>query len=578
MNIVKQKIRGKTYVYIRESFWDPVRKKYSSRNVKSYGNLEDLLKQNPHFLEDLEKEMAALRSDRLSNKERKVAELAKCVKMDVLRGLNAQADNRCTMLGAYVIKRLWDKLALSRKLRDLQKTTNFSVDIPKAAFFMTAARCLMPDSKLAQWKKRCQILSGAQELKLQDLYRSLDFLQDHKEALLAYLNRKVSQAYQREITVALYDVTTYFFESQDADTLRNFGFSKDNKVNQVQVVMGLLIDQNGVPIDYELFPGNQNEFGTMLPILKKLKSRYRVKKLIVVADRGLNSASNLYELKEEQMDYVIAYRLRNAGCRIKKLIEDDAGWIHRRSDSLSDIAKFKLTDEARKVVIEQNGEKRTVEIRSHLLINYSAKQARKDRHDRERLIAKAQRLADHPALLRSELKRGGRSFLNIRADGVSAEVDQAKIESAEFWDGYYGIVYSDSTMTPEQVLSTHHSLWKIEESFRIAKSLLNARPCFHWKEKRIRGHFLICYLALTLHRLLELELANCGEELSSERIFEALQGAMVTEIQLSPDEVVYAKSQTEGDFATICRAVGLGEIPRISKETELKAALKVKTL
>ena len=89
---------------------------------------------------------------------------------------------------------------------------------------------------------------------------------------------------------------------------------------------------------------------------------------------------------------------------------------------------------------------------------------------------------------------------------------------------------------------------------------------------------MICYLALTLHRLLELELANCGEELSSERIFEALQGAMVTEIQLSPDEVVYAKSQTEGDFATICRAVGLGEIPRISKETELKAALKVKTL
>lgn len=158
---------------------------------------------------------------------------------------------------------------------------------------MVAARSLIPDSKLGQWSRRNTFLYGGSTLKLSHLYRTIDKLEQHRRELIRYINRQIAKHYDRVVTVALYDVTTYWFESQDADTLRNFGFSKDNKINQVQVVMGLLIDQNGIPIDYEFFPGNTSEYGTMIPILRRLKEEYNLRRVIVTADRGLNSGPNL---------------------------------------------------------------------------------------------------------------------------------------------------------------------------------------------------------------------------------------------------------------------------------------------
>lgn len=577
MNIVKQKVGNKTYVYLRESFWDPIRKKYSSRNVKNYGNLEDLLQQNPNFLEDLTKELEFLRNQRVTEKKLNVAQRAKEIKMALLRDVNSHGDNPCSMLGTYVLKRLWDKLSLTRKIRDMQQQTHYSSELALACFFMTAARLLMPDSKLSQWQHRNQIFSKAKDLSLQTLYRSLDFLHGHKEELIQYLNRQIAKHYQRTVNVALYDVTTYYFESQEADTLRSFGFSKDNKVNQVQVVMGLLIDDQGIPIDYELFAGNQNEFATMIPILKKLKSLYKIDKVIVTADRGLNSAANLLAIKELGMNYVIAYRLRNAGSCIKALITEQQGW-HNDQHVHSEIKKYKIATETRTVRREVDGETQTVSLTSNLLINYSEKRARKDCHDRQRLIEKAQRLVDTPSLLRSELKRGGKSYLSLSENQLSAELDQDKITNAEFWDGYYGIVYSDKDMPVEQVLKIHHSLWQIEESFRISKSLLVARPCFHWTEKRIRGHFLVCYLALVMHRLLEAELTKQGVILTADSIVQALREAAVAEVKLSDQDTVYCKMNTQGAFEQISQAMGLGQIARISSAVELKAALKVKSL
>ncbi len=575
MNIVKQRKNGKTYIYIRESYWDPVRKKYSSRNVKSYGDLDLLLAQNPNFLEELQNEMDHLRDDRSNEKQRRVAQRAKDIKLSFSQDFASDTDNPSSMLGPYVYKRIWDQLALPRKLRDLQKAQNVSFDLAGAAFFMTTARSLAPDSKLAQWQKRNQIFASADGLKLQHTYRTLDILEQNKSDLVRYLNKQISKQYHRVVSVALYDVTTYYFESQHTDTLRNFGFSKDNKVNQVQVVMGLLIDDQAVPIDYELFAGNQNEFGTMIPILQKLKDEYKIRKVIVSADRGLNSASNLLAIKQLGMEYVIAYRLRGSGLKYRDLILDSEGWRSWTSNGVhSDIKKYRITDEVRSIKTESG----TVTLKSKLLINYSESRARKDAMDRERLVGKAQKLADNPSILKSELKRGGKSFLHFDSAKLVAHIDEERIQESSFWDGYYGIVYSDPHMSVSEVMNVHHSLWQIEESFRISKSILVARPCFHWTEKRIRGHFFICYLALVLHRLLEVHLQRQGIQMSAERIVEALRLARVTEVALSANEVVYCKSNTEGDFDVISRAIGLGTIARICKATELKQALRVKKL
>lgn len=579
MNLVVQKSGKYQYVSFRESYWDPVKKKYSSRTVKNFGRLDLLEKNSPNILEELRAQVQSNKAALVDEKQKILKARVDRASVSASSATNAYADNRVVNLGGCIYRQVWNKLNLSRKLRDIQKQTNIEFDFPESVFFMATARSLQPDSKLSQWQKRNQFLYGSSELSLNHLYRSLDLLVEKKQDLVRYLNKQIQKQYNRMVTVALYDVTTYYFESQDADTLRNFDFSKDNKVNQVQVVMGLLIDENGIPIDYELFPGNTNEFSTMIPILKKLKADYGIENVIVTADRGLNSGANLKAILDLGMNYVIAYRLRTAGKRIIDLIQNDSSWKSWSANGIREVSKYCQTTETRTVrFIDERGHWVNERITSNLLINYSAKRARKDANDRQRLVDKATKLAENPSLVKSELKKGGKSYLKVEAGSLRAELDREKIEKAEIFDGYYGIVYSDKTMSPEQVLSIHHSLWQIEESFRISKSLLEARPCFHWKEQRIKGHFFICFLALVLHRLLEWELHKQGVEMPAEQIISALQNATLQEIILGTGNAVYCKSQTEGAFEAMAKAVGLGRLPRLAKAAEVKTAMKLKEL
>lgn len=581
MNLVIQKSGNFKYVSFRESYWDPVKKKYSSRTVKNFGRLDLLEQENPNILEELRAQVATHKEDLSEQKRKELKRRVSQVLTNQASSPDTYADNRIVNLGSCVYRQIWNKLNLSRKLRDMTRTSHSRFDFANAVFYMSAARSLMPDSKLAQWNRRNQFLYNAGELSLNHLYRAIDMLIDKKDDLIAYLNRQIDKEYNRVITAALYDVTTYYFESQDADELRNFGFSKDNKVNQVQVVMGLLIDNHGIPVDYELFPGNTSEFSTMVPILQKLRDRYGVKRIVVTADRGLNSGSNLLAIKAMGLDYVIAYRLRTAGKPIQDLIEKQEGWISRHPNNLCvhDVSRYRITTETRSVsIVKDDGTRTTEKVTSNLLLNYSATRARKDAHDRDRLISKAQRLADQPSLLKSEMRKGGKSYLKVESGLMDVVLDTEKIEKAKLFDGYYGIVYSDSNMTPDEVLATHHSLWQIEESFRISKSLLQARPCFHWKDRRIKGHFFICYLALVLHRLLELELQQQSLSYTADQIVDALRSATLQEVILTQSEAVYCKSNTEGAFEAIAKAVGLGKLPRLAKAAEVKRAMKLKNL
>lgn len=578
MNLVIRKVRGVDYVYLRESYWDPVRKKYSSRNIKSFGRLDLLEKENPNILDELRRRVKQDHSRTAEQKQllakQRIEQFQKQEKTDGYK------DNLSVCLGQAVYRQLWNELGLQRKLRQIQEQTKINFNFADAVFFLLTARTLMPDSKFGQWQHKNQFLFGAQHLNLNHLYRSLDLLISHKDSLVQYLNGQINKKYKRKISVALYDVTTYYFESQDVDALRNFGFSKDNKVNQVQVVMGLLIDENGIPIDYELYPGNTGEFGTMIPLLKKLQAQYKVQRVIVAADRGLNSGGNLKAIKELGMDYVIAYRLRNSSAEIQKLILSDEGWTqwNGAGDDKNFISKYRTTSETRTIrYLDEQGNKHQESITSQLLINYSAKRAGKDAADRERLVKKAIKLQDNPALLQSEMHKGGKSYLKINS-ALEAKLDEEKVRKAAQFDGYYGIVYSDPNLSADEVIRIHHSLWKIEQSFRISKSLMDARPCFHWKEKRIRAHFLICFMALVLHRLLEFELKKAQVELSAERIIEALQKATLLKVDLPKGESLYCKSFTNGDFEAIAKAVQLGELESVASKVQVKKALHLKSL
>lgn len=551
MTLVKQKVGDKVYLVLRESFWDSKRRRFSSRNIQNFGRLDILEKENPNIIQDLK---AKLQDERAKRQHAKQQVWKKRIEEIGLNQKDMFKDNQVLNLGVVIYKKLWDKLELSRKIRQLTGSES-KLDLAKYCFFMVAGRNLIPSSKLYQWQHRQSFVFNYQDINLFQLYRFLDKLILQKDPLLEYLNKRISKFYDRSLSVAFYDVTTYYFESQKSDDLKDFGFSKDNKINQVQVVMGLLIDQDGIPIHYELFKGNISEFKTLVPILQVLKERYKIKRVIITADRGLNSKENLAAIKQLGMEYLMSYKLKSAPEHIKAL-------INNRPKSL-------VASETQAVCYEQQA----VTLKHSILIYYSAKRAIKDRRDRERLLDKARFLVDHPGYFKSSLKRGGKNYLSIDKDFQIALDEKKILEDSEF-DGYYGIVYSDPKLAPNEVIDIYHSLWQIEESFRITKHFLKARPCFHWKDRRVKAHFLICYLALFLQRMLEKELKDAKINYSTDQIYQTLREASVTKIELN-EETLYAKAGTQDSFQTIGRVFGIKPLPTITTEQELKSVLKV---
>lgn len=384
------------------------------------------------------------------------------------------------------------------------------------------------------------------------MYRTLSFLAAQKEYLESHLNKQIGQMMDRQLAVAFYDATTYYFESVAVDDLKKFGFSKDNKVNQVQVVMGLLIDANGIPVSYELFPGNTNDFKTLEPALKKLKHQYGISKMIIVADRGLNSRKNLLFLKSIGFEYIMGYKIRSGSKQAKAMVLDDTGYTASSPEFKWKHADFDAT-------IRVDGQSHT--INDQLLVTWSLKRQMKDRRDRERIVTKSKRLVDSKAQMKSEMKKGGKNYIQLTfPDEDAITFNNQQLEIDEQFDGYYGIQYSDPDLSTEEILDAYHGLWKIEESFRVMKSNLEARPIYVWTEESIQGHFVLCYLSLVIQRLLEYFLKAEGLEVSTEKIQDALRSAKLTQIEVD-GRSLYIKNQSTEVFADILKALDLEDIP-----------------
>jgi len=315
------------------------------------------------------------------------------------------------------------------------------------------------------------------EIKSANLYCSLDLLSESKEILeeeIFYQNRHL---FNIRVDVVFYDVTTFAFESVRKDSLRDFGFSKDAKFKEVQVVMGLLIDREGRPIGYELFSGNTFESRTLEASLDKLKKRFTIGKVIIVADRGINSKINLKKIRDKGYDYICASRIKNLKKDIKEEIFNKDGY--QDTDGIS----YKIIDYVNRV-------NKNYELPENLIITYSPERAQKDIKDRERLIKKARTLLKNKSYIISSNKRGEKKYLKS-SKGINWTLDEAVIKKDEMFDGYYRIETSEKNLTTEDVLKAYHTLCKIKESFRIMKTILSVKPVFRWTEPRIKGHFVI---------------------------------------------------------------------------------------
>ena len=542
---------GHKYVRIIESYRVPGHKNPKIRVLKNLGREDELEAKEPGIVERLKREHNASRAADAAVKQEYFVEEIR----SLLQSQESTATKGFPLVnyGVEVYEKLWNDLKLDYFFDYRQKQhSRIQFKVKDMVSLLVYSRLLNPGSKKRTFENRHWFAPEEVDADLEKLYRTLPFLANQKENLEKHLNKQLSARMDRDLSVAFYDVTTYYFESVRADDLKRFGYSKDNKVNQVQVVMGLLIDSNGIPISYELFPGNTNDFKTLEPVMRKLKADYGIKKVIITADRGLNSKQNLAFLKSVGYEYVMAYKIRSSSKEIKEMVLRGETY-----HTVSKDFKWKVCNFSTSV----NYEGRKVNLEDQMVITWSASREAKDRRDRERLIEKSKKLVESKSALKSEMKKGGKTYVQlnfIEEDQVA--FNHKQLANDELYDGYYGIQFSDETLDPSRVIEIYHGLWKIEESFRVMKSNLEARPIFVWTEESIKGHFVVCYLALVIQRYLEYLLRTKGIDLSTEVIQDAVRSAQYTLI--SGDEAkdtYYIKNMEHESYREIISVLGISE-------------------
>jgi transposase len=379
-----------------------------------------------------------------------------------------------------------------------------------------------------------------------------------------------------QIDIVFYDVTTFHFESVQQDDLRDFGFSKNAKFNEVQVVLGLLVDCEGRPVGYELFPGNTFEGKTLDAALESIGKRFGIRNIIIVADRGINSKLNLKSIVDKGYGYIFASRIKSMPVFVKAEILNNKDYITLSENEtngafkykvIDHVNQFKIQDENRDELIKRK-KQIIVELSERLIITYSDKRARKDKSDRERLLEKANYLLQDKSRIKSSNKRGGKKYLK-ELTSTDWTLDAKSVEEDAKWDGYYGIQTSEKELSVEKILDVQRTLWRIEESFRIMKSTLEVRPIFHWTESRIKGHFVICFLAFLLERTLEIKLRNAEIDASPERIRSALNSMQFAEIELQESKFLI-KTKSEDLASKILRQFKIQSPKNIISASDFK--------
>lgn len=325
-------------------------------------------------------------------------------------------------------------------------------------------------------------------MEVDTVYRFLDKLHDkHKETV-----ERVAYEYTKRtlkgISVVFYDVTTLYFEAEDEDDLRKIGFSKDGKFQNPQIMLGLLVGQNGYPIGYNIFEGNAFEGHTLLPVLESIQRKYGFNRPTVIADAAMLSKKNLDNLAKEKYQFIIGGRIKNETDKVQQE-------ILKQAKGLKDGQSF--------VLKKLDG--------TRLVITYSDKRQKKDGHNRERGLLKLRQKVRSGKLTKESINnKGYNKFLTLKGE-VKVEIDEGKVKKDQKWDGLKGYI-TNTRLSPKSIVENYRHLWQIEKAFRISKTDLRIRPVYHYRRKRIEAHICIAFVAYTIYKELErlLEEHNAG--------------------------------------------------------------------
>lgn len=524
INLVKSKTsRRGTMVYLAEGY--RVNGKCRHRNLKCYGYLEELQKDEPGVLE------------RLKTEARKMTEGSL---IDLVINLSAPLGNAEIPLnfGYFCLDAIYSSLGISEFLKNENRKTKINYDLDQIMKLLVFSRIMNPASKKEAYERKNGFFNLAFDFSMDDMYRSLTRMQDFKEELELWIHNQIKAQYGRDATLVFYDVTNYYFETEREDDdeideesnkitdagLRKKGVSKEHRPEPI-IQMGLFIDSQGLPIAYKLFPGNMNDKVTLVPVLEAVKEKYRLGRTIVVADKGLNSGNNLLYIRSKGNGYIVSQPIRKQKKEMIETVLDANGYVGNPDGT------FKMKDWlSEREIKDRDG---NIQILKEKTICFWSKEfEEREKYKREGLEESIAKFQKNPALYTASNSFGVKKYLKEKElDKETGEIrskhpvlifDEEKYRRDCALDGYYMLVTSKLDLTNEEILDKYRGLWKIEDSFRIIKSDLEGRPVYVRTKDHIEAHFLTCFIALVIMRLLQNRLAN---QYSAEQIKESLNRA-----------------------------------------------------
>jgi transposase len=438
-------------------------------------------------------------------------------------------------------------------LHRIEKKHALQIDLVNAIMLMLLERLHVPSSKRANFLNQEEYL-GIESLPLHHLYRSLDYLAQHQQAVQNCIYQPRVNLFDQQLDVVFYDVTTFYFESdlEQESSLRQMGFSKDGKLGNTQILFGLLIDKHKQPIGYRIYKGDLFEGHTFEQALLQLKNQYQIKNIVLVADRGMLSKNNIQLTNDHQYEFILGERLKTLPTAIKNhLLNLDhytRTWVYNHQGEQINIRYCTYEHEGRTIIC-----------------TYSEKRATKDRQDRQDRLQKAELLLKHPNLL----KRKAHHYFLKTDDQTKFYLNEEKIKQSARYDGLLAISTNTKELPVEQVLDNYRHLYQIEHSFRTFKTHLETRPMFHWTDKRIEGHICLCYIAYTLLTHVQNKLLKGNARLSENQIRKALDAMQVSLIKNNEDQF-YLRSANKENIDLIVNRLGLKKLPNIIPQTEIQ--------
>ena len=523
---------GKTYLYIVDGY--RVDGKVKQKVYKKIGYLEDLEKQFDDPISHFKKEVEILKKQFIS----------KITTTFDINQDNTFEDDTFNIGYAY-LKTIFKELDINSVLKNKQYSSNIEYSLSRACELLTYSRILDPGSIKYTYEHKNQFFEPF-DLSLDDLYRCLNPLLDCKEDIFKTIWENTKEEYHRDASTSYYDCTNYYFEIEYDDEdiknedgeiikkgLRKRGPEKNHRPDPI-VEMGLLLDKQGFPISYNLFSGNTSEKETLIPEIHNIKRRHNIDKVIVVADRGLNCSDNMIKMagidldKENRDGYVYGQSVRGADqefknwilsgdYKIDKIIDDEGNEIIFKHKSRIYPKKMYITRDDKGLTKSGNKKKQSITVDQKQMVYYSQKYADKQKRDRQMVIEKAKDLIKNPGAYTRATSYGAAGYINnikfdketgVVSNGSELSLNIEKITEDEKLDGYYSIVTSEENLSDLELRNIYKGLSKIEETFKITKSEFNARPINVRLEDHIEAHFLICFIALVIIRILQDKINN----------------------------------------------------------------------